>query len=49
MRLISVPNRSTNFTTNPSLNDADVDVLFQQVGGEAVPERVRRHPLADPG
>ena len=31
------------------LDDADVDVLLEQVGGEAVPQRVRRHPLLDPG
>ena len=31
------------------LDDADVGVLLQQVGGEAVPQRVRRHPLLDPG
>ena len=31
------------------LDHADVDVLFQQMGGEAVPQRVRRHPLLDPG
>jgi hypothetical protein len=31
------------------LDDADVGVLFQQVGGEAVPQRVRRHSLPDPG
>ena len=31
------------------LDDADVGVLFQQVGGKAVPERVRRHSLLDPG
>jgi hypothetical protein len=32
-----------------ALDDADVGVLFQQVGGEAVPQRVRRHPLLVPG
>jgi hypothetical protein len=31
------------------LDHPDVDVLFQQVGGEAVAQRVRRHPLVDPG
>ena len=28
---------------------ADVGVLFQQMRGEAVPQRMRRHPLLDPG
>jgi hypothetical protein len=32
-----------------ALDDADVGVLFRQVGGEAVPQRVRRHSLVDPG
>jgi hypothetical protein len=31
------------------LDHADVDVLLEEVGGEAVPERVRRHPLLDLG
>src|SRR5687768_17850570 len=31
------------------LDDADVDVLFQQMRGEAMPERVRGHALGDPG
>src|SRR3954464_11150155 len=31
------------------LDDADVDVLFQQMRGEAVPERVWGHALGDPG
>src|SRR5919107_6369806 len=31
------------------LDDANVDVLFQQMRGEAVPERVRAHALGDPG
>ena len=31
------------------LDHADVDALLEQVGGEAVPQRVRRHPLGDPG
>src|SRR5271166_4052997 len=31
------------------LDDADVGVLFQQMRGEAVPQRVRRHSLLDPG
>src|SRR5215213_10106819 len=31
------------------LDDANVDVLLQQMRGEAVAQRVRRHPLADPG
>jgi hypothetical protein len=35
--------------TEQDLDDADVGVLFQEVGGEAVPQRVHRHPLLDPG
>src|SRR6266851_55152 len=35
--------------TEQHLDDADVGVLFQQVDGEAVPQRVHRHPLLDPG
>ena len=31
------------------LDQADVDVLFEQVSGKAVPEGVRCHPLVDPG
>src|ERR687889_747050 len=31
------------------LDDANVDVLLQQMRGEAVAQCVRRHPLADPG
>src|SRR3954453_5065750 len=31
------------------LDHADIDVLLQQVGGEAVSKRVRRDPLGDPG
>src|SRR3954464_15614385 len=31
------------------LDHADVDVLLQQVSGEAVAQRVRRDPLGDPG
>src|SRR5215472_12432977 len=31
------------------LDDADVSVLFQQMRGEAVPQRVRRHAFLDPG
>ena len=31
------------------LDDPDVDLLFQQVGGEAMPKGVHRHPLVDPG
>ena len=29
------------------LDHADVDVLFEQMGGEAVPQGVRRHALGD--
>ena len=32
-----------------NLDDADVGVLFQEVRGEAVPQRVRRYPFLDPG
>ena len=31
------------------LDDADIDLLLQQVGGKAVPERVPRDPLVDAG
>jgi hypothetical protein len=31
------------------LDDPDIGVLFEQMGGEAVPQRMRRHPLFDPG
>jgi hypothetical protein len=31
------------------LDHADVDVLFQEVGCEAVAQRMRRHPLGDLG
>ena len=31
------------------LDHADVDVLLEQMGGEAVAQRVRRDPLGDPG
>ena len=31
------------------LDDADVGLAFEQVGGEAVPERVHRHALVEPG
>src|SRR5437660_10346543 len=34
--------------TEQYLDDADVGVLFEQVGGEAVPQGMRRHPLLDP-
>ena len=30
------------------LNDADIDVLLEQMRGEAVPQRVRADALADP-
>ena len=30
------------------LDDADIDVLLQQMGGKAVAQRVGRHPLPDP-
>ena len=31
------------------LDHADVDALFEQMGGEAVPQGMRRHALGDPG
>jgi hypothetical protein len=31
------------------LNDADIDVLLEQMGREAVAQRVRRDPLGDVG
>ena len=30
------------------LNHANIDILLEEVGGEAVPQRVWRHPLLDP-
>ena len=30
------------------LDDADVGAALQQMGGEAVPQRVHRHPLVKP-
>src|SRR3954447_1729879 len=32
-----------------NLNDPDVGVLFQEMRGEAVPQRMRRYPLLDSG
>ena len=31
------------------LDHANIDVLLQKMGGKAVPQRVRRHALVDPG
>ena len=31
------------------LDDPDVGILFQEMSGEAVPQRMRRHPLLDSG
>jgi hypothetical protein len=31
------------------LDHADIDILFQQMGGEAVAQRMGRHPLPYPG
>src|SRR5262249_14671038 len=31
------------------LDDADVSVLFEQMRGKAVPQRMRRHAFLDPG
>src|SRR5271169_6025642 len=30
-----------------NLDDADIDAIFQQMGGKAVPQRVRSDPLGD--
>jgi hypothetical protein len=35
--------------TQERLDHANIDALLKQVGGEAVPQRVRRHALCDPG
>ena len=35
--------------TEQHLDDADVGVLFEQMRGETVPQRVRRDALLDPG
>src|SRR5260370_27581857 len=35
--------------SHKDLDHADVDVLLEQVGGEAVPQRVERDALVDPG
>jgi len=35
--------------SHQDLDDADIDILFQQMGGEAVAQRMGRHPLSDPG
>jgi hypothetical protein len=35
--------------TQKRLNHANIDILFEQMRGEAVPQRVRRHALLDPG
>ena len=32
-----------------NLDDPDINPAFQEMGGEAVPQRVRRHGLVDPG
>jgi hypothetical protein len=31
-----------------ALDDADVGILFEQMGGEAVPQGMRRHPFLNP-
>ena len=31
------------------LDHANIDILLEEVGGETVPQRVRRHALLDPG
>jgi hypothetical protein len=30
------------------LDDADIDILFQQMGGEAMAQGMGRHPFPDP-
>src|SRR6516164_5716471 len=35
--------------TQERLNHANIDILLEEVRGEAVPQRVRRHALLDPG
>ena len=35
--------------TQKRLNHANIDILLEEVRGEAVPQRVRRHALLDPG
>ena len=34
--------------TQKRLDHANIDILLEKVGGEAVPQRVRRHALLDP-
>jgi len=34
--------------TQKRLNHANIDILLEEVRGEAVPQRVRRHALLDP-
>ena len=31
------------------LDDPDIDFLLQEMGGEAMPQRVQAHPFVDPG
>ena len=35
--------------TEQNLNHTHIDVLFQQMGGKTVPQRVQRHLLVDAG
>src|SRR5450759_4133825 len=35
--------------TQQCLDDSDISVVFEQVGREAVPQRMQRHVLLDPG
>ena len=35
--------------TRKRLNHANIDILLEEVRGETVPQRVRRHALLDPG
>ena len=35
--------------TEQNLDHAHIDVLFQQMGGKTVPQRVQRHLLVDAG
>jgi hypothetical protein len=43
-----VPNGALDFrVAKQNLDDADVDAVFQQMGGKAVAQRVRSDPLGD--
>ena len=47
---LGVDHRGVEFlVAEQRLDDADVDLLLEQVGREAVAKRVHRHPLVDAG